>query len=241
MPGMTMHLQKVNMRFDYREAFEASGGTGYEVLLFNIMLGDATLFSRTDLVETAWQVAQPILDYWAKTPPTDFPNYPAGSWGPKAAFELIERDGRRWMEVINRDVLDKVPLFKGLDPVFLRNLAIMLQPVVFAAGEIIYQKGAVGDAMYFICRGQAEIVEGPGKELGTLGEGDFFGELALVTAQPRSATIRAVTACNLFVLERADFTRVVETYPQFVSTMCAVVKSRYKLTDAVLREFMQGK
>ena len=90
-----MHLQPVNMRFDYGEAFEASRGTGYEVMLYNCMIGDATLFSRTDLVETAWRIAQPILDAWAQTPPTDFPNYPAGSWGPKAAFDLIERDGRQ--------------------------------------------------------------------------------------------------------------------------------------------------
>src|SRR5207244_3111134 len=87
-PGPAMFLQKVNMRFDYSEAFEASRGTGYEVLLYNCMTGDATLFSRTDLVETAWRVAQPILDYWAEAPVQDFPNYPSGSWGPKAAFDL---------------------------------------------------------------------------------------------------------------------------------------------------------
>ncbi len=87
-PGPAMFLQKVNMRFDYREAFEASRGTGYEVLIYNCMIGDATLFSRTDLVEAAWRIAQPMLDAWAATPPHDFPNYPAGSWGPKAAYDL---------------------------------------------------------------------------------------------------------------------------------------------------------
>src|SRR5262249_19618058 len=124
-PGPAMHLQKVNMRFDYRESFEASRGTGYEVLLYSCMFGDATLFSRTDLVETAWRVAQPMLDLWSSEPSKDFPNYPAGTWGPKAAFDLIERDGRRWMEIINRDVLAKVPLFQVCDPVFLNNLAMM--------------------------------------------------------------------------------------------------------------------
>src|SRR5438067_1780549 len=78
-------LQKVDMRFDYRESFEAARGTGYEVLLYNCMIGDATLFSRSDLVESAWRIAQPFLDAWAQNPPSDFPNYPAGSWGPKAA------------------------------------------------------------------------------------------------------------------------------------------------------------
>ena len=64
-PGPAMHLQKVNMRFDYREAFEASCGTGYEVLLYNCMIGDATLFLATDVVEASWRIVQPILDAWS--------------------------------------------------------------------------------------------------------------------------------------------------------------------------------
>src|SRR5919201_2979452 len=118
-----MGLQKVNMRFDYREAFEAARATGYEVLLYHCMLGDAMLFSRTDLVESAWRIAQPILDAWAATPPTDFPNYPAGSWGPKDAFELIERDGRKWLEAGNRGVGETGPLFQTCDAIFQHNLA----------------------------------------------------------------------------------------------------------------------
>src|SRR3954468_12794068 len=108
------------------------------------MTGDATLLSRTDLVEAAWRIAQPILDAWAAVPPADFPNYAAGSWGPKAAFDLIARDGRRWVEVINRGVLEKVPLFQGADPTLLNNLAMMLRPVVFGAGEEIIRQGAAG-------------------------------------------------------------------------------------------------
>src|SRR5262249_38401265 len=84
-PGPSAPLQKLNTRFDYQEAFEASRGTGYEVLLYHSMIGDATLFTRNDLVESAWQIAQPILDTWAENPPTDFPNYEAGTWGPKEA------------------------------------------------------------------------------------------------------------------------------------------------------------
>ena len=53
--------------------------------------------SRTDLVESAWRVAQPVLDVWRAVPPEDFPNYAAGSWGPKAAFDLLAQDGRRWL------------------------------------------------------------------------------------------------------------------------------------------------
>src|SRR5262249_34569320 len=79
-PGPAMELQDVNMRFGYGEVFKAARGTGYEYLLFSAMAGDATLFSRTDLVETCWRIAQPILDFWQSEPAPEFPNYPAGSW-----------------------------------------------------------------------------------------------------------------------------------------------------------------
>jgi glucose-6-phosphate 1-dehydrogenase len=224
-----MHLQKVNMRFNYQEAFEASRGTGYEVLLYSAMIGDATLFSRTDLVESAWRIAQPLLDYWAKNEAAEFPNYPAGSWGPKAAFGLIERDGRQWVEVINREVFQKVPLFQGCDAVALNNLAMMLKPEVAGAGDMIIRKGEVGTTMYIICRGQAEVLDGSGKHLATLQEGDFFGELALLFSQPRAASIRAVTPCDLFVLDKADFDRVAKDDPKFLDSLMEVARKRYKV------------
>ena len=115
-PGPLMKLQPVNMRFSYGESFKAARGTGYEVMIYSCMTGDATLFSRTDLVESAWRIAQPILDAWAAHPPEDFPNYAAGSWGPRSAYDLIGRDGRRWYEVIDRETLERVPLFRGGDP-----------------------------------------------------------------------------------------------------------------------------
>jgi glucose-6-phosphate 1-dehydrogenase len=60
------------------------------------MVGDATLFQRADMVEAGWSVVEPVLDVWKTLPPRTFPNYPAGSSGPKEANELIERDGRKW-------------------------------------------------------------------------------------------------------------------------------------------------
>jgi glucose-6-phosphate 1-dehydrogenase len=61
------------------------------------MLGDATLFMRADQVEAAWRVLEPILTDWENKSPSDFPNYPAGAWGPKAADQLLENDGRQWV------------------------------------------------------------------------------------------------------------------------------------------------
>ncbi len=233
-PGPAMQLQKVSMRFDYSEAFEATRGTGYEVLLYNCMIGDATLFSRTDLVESAWRIAQPILDAWAATPPDDFPNYPAGSWGPKAAFDLLERDGRRWVEVVNREVMAQVPLLKNADPILLHNLALALEPAVYAAGDVILHKGDVSTEMYVICRGQVEILDGSGKQVGVLGEGEFFGELALLLSQPRAATVRALTPCDLFVLGKEDFERALADHPQFAATLRETATTRFHLAKGMV-------
>jgi glucose-6-phosphate 1-dehydrogenase len=95
-PGSIMKLGLVNMDFDYATYFGTEHSTGYERLLRDCMVGDATLFQRADMVEAGWSVIQPILDVWHALPPRDFPNYQAGSWGPHEAKELLERDGREW-------------------------------------------------------------------------------------------------------------------------------------------------
>jgi glucose-6-phosphate 1-dehydrogenase len=61
------------------------------------MRGDTTLFMRADQVETAWQALMPVIEVWESTPPSDFPNYKAGTWGPESADVLLARDGYTWM------------------------------------------------------------------------------------------------------------------------------------------------
>ncbi len=96
-PGPLMKLGAVKMDFDYEDYFGSTPNTGYERLLHDCMTGDATLFQRADMVEAGWSLIQPILDVWKALPPRSFPNYRAGSWGPKEADELLERDGRQWI------------------------------------------------------------------------------------------------------------------------------------------------
>ncbi|MFN5746484.1 MAG: glucose-6-phosphate dehydrogenase [Methylococcaceae bacterium] len=96
-PGPVMKLGTVKMDFDYDDYFGATPNTGYERLMLDCMMGDATLFQRADMVEAGWSLIQPVLDVWKALPPRSFPNYEAGSWGPKEADELLERDGRHWM------------------------------------------------------------------------------------------------------------------------------------------------
>jgi len=226
-PGPVTYLQKVDMRFDYGGAFRAARGTGYETLLHNCMRGDATLYSRADLVEAAWRVAQPVLDAWKDEPVGEANAYPAGSWGPTAAFDLMARDGRRWVEVLNRTVLERVPFLAGADPVCLHNLSLMLQPLACAAGEVLVREGEVGTEMYVVGRGRVEVFDRAGKVLTTCGEGDVFGELSLLHHRPRAASVRAVTPCDLFVLHKADFDRVLRDHPAFAEGARSETARRY--------------
>ena len=96
-PGSTLRLRPVDMRFSYQEAFERPTPDAYETLLWDVMVGDATLFMRADQVEAAWRLLMPILEVWSENAATDFPNYVAGSWGPESAEMLVARDARSWL------------------------------------------------------------------------------------------------------------------------------------------------
>jgi len=97
-PGQSMRIRSVNMDFLYGSSFLKESPEAYERLLLDCMLGDPTLFAREDEVEEAWRFCTAILDGWRAHPPDrqNCPNYEAGSWGPQAAHEFMERDGRAW-------------------------------------------------------------------------------------------------------------------------------------------------
>ena len=98
-PGAHMKVGSVEMDFKYADYFGTNPNTGYEILLYDGIMGDQTLFQRADMVEAGWAVVDPILDVWKALPPRDFPNYPAGSWGPAEAIDLIGRDDRSWRKI----------------------------------------------------------------------------------------------------------------------------------------------
>jgi glucose-6-phosphate 1-dehydrogenase len=98
-PGPVMNIGLVNMDFDPARYFGETHSTGYERLLHDCMVGDATLFQRADMVEAGWRVIEPLLDVWKAMPARNFPNYAAGTWGPKEADDLLARDGREWREI----------------------------------------------------------------------------------------------------------------------------------------------
>ncbi len=229
-PGPRLQLQNVDMGFQYGAAFKASRYTGYEVMIYSCTHGDATLFSRSDLVEAAWRIAQPILDYWKATPAQDFPNYTRNSWGPKVAYDLLERDGRKWFEVVTPEALEQTPLFKGADPVLLNSVILAMTPRTVTRGEFIIKHGEMANEMFLICRGEVEVLNASGHCIRILKDGDFFGEIALIQSVPRTATIRAATLCDLFVLKKKDFSRILRDHPQFAEAVIDVANVRYQLT-----------
>ncbi len=106
-PGQKLRLKPVEMEFMYNEAFRETQPEAYETLLLDVMLGEQTLFMRSDQVEEAWSLVMPILESWEANPPEHFPNYAAGTWGPEASTMMLARDGRHWHEP---DVDDQCPV-----------------------------------------------------------------------------------------------------------------------------------
>jgi glucose-6-phosphate 1-dehydrogenase len=95
-PGPVLETKHVNMRFDYRDYFGVANRTGYETLLYDAMIGDASLFKRADMIEAGWAIVQPILNAWGSNRGGKLQNYAAGSDGPEDADKLLRHDRRAW-------------------------------------------------------------------------------------------------------------------------------------------------
>ena len=98
-PGPKMHIRGVTMDFNYGTGFGVVSAPAYERLISDAMRGDATLFTRWDAVQRAWEAVTPILDRWTASKPGDFPNYLAGGQGPQSADALLYADGREWRRI----------------------------------------------------------------------------------------------------------------------------------------------
>jgi voltage-gated potassium channel len=119
---------------------------------------------------------------------------------------------------LRRDFIERAPLFQGASHELVREIALQLHPVVFTPGDFIFRAGQYGNNMYFISRGTVEIIAPDGTTvLRTLTDGHFFGELALLFSQPRTANVRAVDYCDLYTLDKDTFDRVLTRYPEFAA------------------------
>jgi monovalent cation:H+ antiporter, CPA1 family len=135
------------------------------------------------------------------------------------------------LEPIN--LVGKVPLFKDLDMRRLEAIANLLKPRLVLPGETVVAKGDEGDAMYFISSGSLTVELEP--ESAHLGSGDFFGELALVTQQPRNADVRAAGFCDLLMLSTADFRVLMEANPEALEIIEQVAQERMHVDKDMIK------
>ena len=122
--------------------------------------------------------------------------------------------------------MGKLSFLEGASRELIYDLCSHLQPIVFLPGETIVRFGEYGRHVYFVSNGTVEVENEAGEVIRTLGEGDFFGELSLLTREPRSATVRAAGYCDLYTLDRDTFRRTLDHYPDFAARVARVAEER---------------
>ena len=128
---------------------------------------------------------------------------------------------------LHRNVLRKVPLFEAASDSFLRELVLHLSPQVCIPGETIVRRGQIGNQLYFINKGTVEVFAPDDRAvIATLSDGDFFGEMALLSRQPRANTVVAIDYCNLYTLEREKFDQVLEDFPHIAAEVRRIAERR---------------
>lgn len=128
---------------------------------------------------------------------------------------------------LKKEVIEKIPLFKDADKSFIEEVSFFLRPVVLTPGDCVFKTGDVGNEMYFVVQGELHVYnKEESMQFAKLKTGDFFGEIALFKNTPRNATIRAVTYCDLYMLQRSTFDKVVSKYPEILDKIEKEIKIR---------------
>jgi CRP-like cAMP-binding protein len=110
---------------------------------------------------------------------------------------------------------------------FLEQVIMALRSTQVVRGESIIKRGDIGRELYLIARGEVEVLDDAGNVLKVLTDGDIFGEIGVLLSKPRTADVRAKRSCDLFVLDKADFSRILRDNPQFATAIQQVAKERY--------------
>jgi len=130
-------------------------------------------------------------------------------------------------------VLERIDLFREADPDLVGQVALRLQPEVLTPGDYVFREGDDGASMYFIAGGEFEVLQqAHGQPVAKLGVGDFFGEIALFSNQPRSASVRARTYCDVYSLSKNDFERIFRRFPETVAEIEHKARSRQQRDEA---------
>ena len=135
---------------------------------------------------------------------------------------------------INRQMLSRVPLFKNADIGFLRMLSMVIKPYLYLPGEIIVHEEDIGRELFYLARGNVEISKlenGEQKVVATLTKGGFIGETCMAYSTARSASMRAVSHCDIFVLTKKDIDKVLQHYPEIGQKIIRVSNQRFNYAE----------
>jgi voltage-gated potassium channel len=138
--------------------------------------------------------------------------------------------------VLKSDLVKKVSFLRDAPQELVQDLCVKMRAVVYTPGDVIVRAGDFGRHVYFVSRGSVEVVTPDGETvLRTLSDGDFFGELALLHRQPRTATVRAVGYCDLYILDKETFERTLALYPDFAESVQRISEERTVPTEGYER------
>ena len=129
---------------------------------------------------------------------------------------------------LNKKMVEQVKIFAGCPKDFFKALVMKLQPCICVAGDDVFKYGEKGDRMYFVKRGMAEVLNREGKGIHSFKEGDYFGEIALLSEQPRTADVRGVTDCMMLSLSLNDFEHVLKVFPQARHRIESTAQERFR-------------
>jgi len=142
------------------------------------------------------------------------------------------------MVQLTRELTECVPLFHHCSRALRNVLLLALSPQVYVPGSLIVREGEVGNELYYLCAGQAEILSDDGRRShGTLAAGDHFGTLSLLLGERRTGSVKALTYCDVFVLSRADFERVKRDYAEFRDVLARVSEEK---SDRMTQLLLEG-
>lgn len=135
---------------------------------------------------------------------------------------------KTWVSLfLNKDIIEKVPIFEGASDEFIKETIMNLKPVVYTPGDYIVTAGELGFDMFFISKGSVDVVSADGSTVyATLTDGHFFGEIALLLSMPRTASIIAKGYCDLYSLDKETFERILGRYPSFAETIKELAETR---------------
>lgn len=220
--------------------------------LYAFIIGNlASLFSSLDRAKaTFWNRIEALELYLrSRGTPRDLAeqvhNYYEYIWarhrGMKADAMLEDLPGPMRLEVLlhlTHELLAKVPLFHHCSPTLRNVLLLSLHAQTYAPGGYIVREGEIGREIFFISRGQVEILSDAGeKDHGTLEDGDYFGVLSLLLGERRTASVKALSYCEVFVLEERRFNEIRKEYPEFREVL---KKMSSEKTDRVSQLVMEG-